>query len=58
MKSELRKVISKFEIKEKNKIGRYSRGVSTFFALLALLAQLALLVINEGAAAEFYYKKS
>ena len=29
-----------------------------FFALLAVLAQLALLVVNEGAAAEFYYKKS
>ena len=32
-----------------------SRGVGAF---LALLAQLALLVVNEGAAAEFYYKKS
>ena len=38
--------------------GVYSRGVSAFFALLALLAQLALLVVNEGAAAKFYYKKS
>ena len=32
-----------------------SRGVSAF---LALLAQLVLLAVNEGAASEFYYGKS
>ena len=36
----------------------YSRGVSAFFALLALLAQLALLVVKFGGRSFVYYKKS